>query len=89
MVNFPSWIPDRHCHSPTLLDLFPSFDASICSIMAFPPLGNCDHVVSVPIEFLSNSKGDSLFHHTAHNYSLADWGSLCDHMKDVPWEYIF
>ena len=40
--------PDSH--SPALLDLFISSDASICSTMAFPLLGNSDHVVlSVPI----------------------------------------
>ena len=38
-------------HSPALLDLFISSDASICSTMAFPPLGNSDHVVSVSIDF--------------------------------------
>ena len=32
-------------HSPALLDLFISSDASICSTKAFPPLGNSDHVV--------------------------------------------
>ena len=41
-------------HSPALLDLFISSDASICSIIAFPPLGNSDHVVS--IHFPSNSQ---------------------------------
>ena len=46
MINFPIWIPDCDSHSPDLLDLFISFDASICSIMAFPPLGNSDHVFS-------------------------------------------
>ena len=30
---------------PALLDLFVSSDTSICSTMAFPPLGNSDHVV--------------------------------------------
>ena len=38
MVNFPTWIPDCDSHSPVLLDLFISSDASICSTMAFPPL---------------------------------------------------
>ena len=37
MVNFPSWIPECDSHSPALLDLFLSSDASICSTMAFPP----------------------------------------------------
>ena len=31
MVNFPTWIPDYDSHSPALLDLFISSDASICS----------------------------------------------------------
>ena len=37
MVNFPTWIIDYGFHSPALLDLFISSDASICSTMAFPP----------------------------------------------------
>ena len=49
--------------SPTLLDLFLSSDAGICSTMAFPQLENSNHVVaSVSIDFLSNSKRDALFH---------------------------
>ena len=56
--------PDCDSHSPALLDLFLSFEASICSTMAFPPVGNVDHVVvSVSIDFQSNSKKDVLFHH--------------------------
>ena len=40
-----------------LLDLFISSDASISSTMAFPPLGNSDHVVvTVSIDFPSNSQ---------------------------------
>ena len=38
-------IPDPDSHSPALLVLFLSSDTSICSTMAFPPLGNSDHVV--------------------------------------------
>ena len=45
MVNFTTWIPDCDSHSPAVLDFFQSPDASICSAMAFPPLGNSDHVV--------------------------------------------
>ena len=57
IVNFPTRIPDCDSHSPALLNLFISSDASICSTMAFPPLGNSDHVVvSVSIDFLINSK---------------------------------
>ena len=57
MVNFPTRIPDCDSHSPALLDLFLSSDASICSTMAFPPLGSSDHVVvSVSIDFSTNSK---------------------------------
>ena len=41
MVNFPTRIPDCDSHSPVFL----SSDTSIKSAMAFPPLGNSDHVV--------------------------------------------
>ena len=58
--------------------------------MAFPPLGNCDHlVVSVSIDFPINSKQDTLSHRMAYGYSHADWDGLRDHLRDVPWEYIF
>ena len=56
MVTFPTWIPDCDPHSSVLLHLLLSSDASICSTMTFPPLGNSDHVVvSVFIDFPSNS----------------------------------
>ena len=46
--------------------------------MAFPPLGNSDHVVvSVSIDFPITSKRDAPFHH------------LPDHLRDVLWEDIF
>ena len=84
MVNFPTRIPDCDSHSPALLDLFLSSDASICSTMAFPPLGNSDHVVvSVSTDFPSNSKRDVLFHCIAYDYSHADWDVLQDHLTDV------
>ena len=90
MVNFPTWIPDCDSHNPALLDLFLTCDASICSTMAFPPLGNSDHVlVSVSIDFLTNSQQDAPFHHIAYDYSHADWDGLPDHLRDVPWEGIF
>ena len=58
--------------------------------MAFPPLGNSDNVViSVSIDFPSYSQWDAPFHHTTYNYSCADWDSLKDHLRDVPWENIF
>ena len=90
MVNFPTQIPDCGYHSPALLDLFISSDASICSTMAFPPLGNSDHVVvSASIDFPTNSQLDVPFHCIAYDYSRADWDGLHDHLRDVPWEDIF
>ena len=90
MVNFPTRIPDCDSHSPALLDLFLSSDASICSTMAFPPLGNSDHVViSVSIDFPTNSQRDAPFHCIAYDYSCADWDGLRDHLRDVLWEDIF
>ena len=62
MVKFPTRIPDCDSHSPALLDLFISSDASICSEMVFPPLGNYDHVVvSVSIDFPTMSQQDAHF----------------------------
>ena len=90
IVNFPTQIPDCDSHSPALLDLFLSSDASICSTMAFPPLGNSDHgFVSVSIDFPINSKQDTPFHRVAYDYSRADWDGLRDHLRDVPWVHIF
>ena len=89
MVNFPTRIPDCDSHSPALLDLFLSSYASICSMMAFAPLGNSDHVVSVSIDFPTNSQQDTPFHGIAYDYSRADWDGLSDHLRDVPWEDIF
>ena len=67
MVNFPTRIPGCDSHSSALLDLFLSSDASICFTMAFPQLGNSDHVVvSVSIDFPSNSQQVALFHHIAY-----------------------
>ena len=59
MVIFPIQIPYGDSNSLALLHLFQSSDANICSTMAFPALGNSDHVVvSVSIDFLPNSKWD-------------------------------
>ena len=58
--------------------------------MPFPPLGNSDHViVSVPINFPTNSKQDVLCHCIPYDYSCATWDGLYDHLRDVPWEDIF
>ena len=90
MSNFPTRIPDCDSHSPTFLALFLSPDIIICCTMAFPPLGNSDHVfLSVSIDFLSYSQWDLLFHCIAYVYSCADWDGLCDHLRDVPWEDVF
>ena len=90
MVNLPTRIPDCDSHSPARLDLFLSSDASICSTMAFPPLGNSDHVVvSVSMDFPSNSQRDAPFHRIVYDYSRADWDGLRDHLRNVLWEDIF
>ena len=74
MFNFPTQISGCDSHSPALLDLLLSSDASICSTMAFPPLGNSDHVVvPVSIDFPSNSQRDAPFHGIAYDYSRTDW----------------
>ena len=82
-------ISDYNSCNPTLLNLFFSSGAGICSTMAFT-LGNFDHaVVSVFMDFLSNSKGDAPFHRLACDYPCFDWGGLHDHFRDAPWKDIF
>ena len=90
MVNFPTWIPDCDSHSPAHLDLLLPSGTSFFSTMAFPPMGNSDHVViSVSIDFPSNAQRDASFHRIVINYSRADWDGLRDHLSDVPWKDIF
>ena len=89
IFNFPTQIPDCDSRSSALLDLFLSSEASFCSAMAFPPLGNSDHVVvSVSIGFLSNSQGNAPFHCIAYGYACADWYGLCDHLICSIEEYL-
>lgn len=85
MVNFPNLTSDCDSPSPNLLDLFISSDSGICSTVIFPPSGITDHiVVSVSTDFPLNIKGDAPFHRTTYTYSRVDWGSLHDHLRDVP-----
>ena len=54
--------------------------------MAFPLLGNFDHVVaSISTDFPINSEQDALFHCVAYDYSYADWDCLHDQLRDVLW----
>ena len=58
--------------------------------MAFPLLGNSDHVVvSVSIDFQSNCQRDAPFHRIAYDYSRAGWDGLRDHLRNVSWGDIF
>ena len=58
--------------------------------MAFPPFGSFEYVVvSVSINFPSNSQWDAPFHRIAYDYSGANWDGLCDHLRDGPQEDIF
>ena len=60
-------------------------DASNCSALAFPPSGNSEQVVvSVSIDFPSNSQRDAPFRCIAYDYSCAEWDCLHDHLRDVP-----
>ena len=76
------------------MDLFISSDALICSKIAFPALGNSDHVVvsvsiNFPIKLKTGCFVSSRSLRVAYDYSRADWDDLRDHLRDVPWEDIF
>ena len=90
LLNIPTQIPDCDPRSHAFLDLFISSGTTICSTMAFRPLGNSDHIiVSVPIDFPIESKRDALFHRIAYDYRCAHWVCLCIHLRDVSWKEIF
>ena len=53
-------------------------------------LRNSDHVVvSVSIDFPSNSYWDAPFHCITYDYCCTDKDGLRDHLRDFPWEDIF
>ena len=72
MVNFRTWIPGCDSQSPTLLGFFLFSNDGTFSTMAFPSLGNSDHVaVSVFIDFPSNPKRDASFYCIVYDFSRA------------------
>ena len=87
MENSPTWIPNYGSHSPTLLDLFLSSEASICSVVAFPPLETLIMLtfLLLTIDFSAKSKVNVPFYCTAYGNFRGDW----DHLGDVPCEDIF
>ena len=90
VVDFPTRIPDSATHRLALLDLFITSDPGLCSVEAFGPLGNSDHVViSVSVDFAVTSEKDTPYHHKAFDYSMTDWDGFRDHLRDVPWNDIY
>ena len=86
MGHFSTRFSNYHSHRHALLDLFL---LTFCSI-AFPQLGNSDHVVfSIYINFPPNSKGDVLFHRKVYDHSRMNEDGLHDHLRDVLWKAIF
>ena len=47
------------------------------------------NIVSVSINFSSNSKQDASFYRMAYDYSRTDWDGLHDHLSYVSWGNIF
>ena len=81
IVMFPTQIRDCDSHSPALLNLFLYSNASICSTIAFPPLGNSDHFVPVSIDFPSYSQRHAPFHRIAYDYSRTDCDGFRDYLR--------
>ena len=75
-INYQINLQQQQKHRALILTVllfwtyFFASDASICSTMAFPTLGNADYVVvSVSIDFPS-------FYRISYDYSRADWDGL-------------
>ena len=90
IVNFPTRIPDRVDHRPSLLDLFLTSNPDICSISGSAPLGKSDHVVvSVDVSLNSRSIQEPPVHRTRYSYHAGDWDSFRDFLRDIPKDSIF
>ena len=58
--------------------------------MAFPPIGKFWSYYCLSLHWLSNKlKIGCPVSSRGFNYSRADWGGLCDHLRDIPWENNF
>ena len=80
MVNFPIRIPACDSHSPALLDYF--FLLKLVLVLQWLSLHwEILMLVSVSIDFPSNSRQAALLHCIAYNYSRADWDRLRDHFE--------
>ena len=59
-----------YSHIPALFDLFPPSDPTICSAVAFPSLGNYNHIAVIDsIDYPSDSKEGAPFHSFTFDYS--------------------
>ena len=80
MVNFPIRIPACDSHSPALLDYF--FLLKLVLVLQWLSLHwEILMLVSVSIDFPSNSRQAALLHCITYNYSRADWDRLRDHFE--------
>ena len=59
-------------------------DLDLCSAMSSE-----DVVVSVYFELDITTKGTATFDCRALDYCYTDWNDFDDHIKDVPWNYMF
>ena len=82
ILIFFNQIADCGVQSPDISDLFLCHNTIVCSTVSFPLLCNCDHLVSVSIEFPSNSTRDAPFHCIAFNCFCADQDGFCDLFHD-------
>ena len=89
MVSFPTWIPWLW-HSQSCS--FGLFLLTLVFLLKWLSLHReilTMFVVSVSIDFSSNSKWDVPIHHITCDYSCAGCDCLGDHLRDVPWKDIF
>ena len=71
MVNLTTAIAYCRSDNVTLSDFFLSSYASICSTVAFPSLGNSDHVTAAASnDFPSNSRAEVPFHCKTFDYII-------------------
>ena len=82
-VNFPTWIPDCHSHSPVLLDFL--FLTLVFVLQGFPYIGKFWSCCCLSFHWFSiRFTMGCPFYRIAYEYSCADWDGLRDYLRDVP-----
>lgn len=88
--GFPYSFPEQTNQRDSLLDLFLTSSLRSSRSCQHSPLGNSDNcMISMDISLQLPIKQETWLHKTSFGYQNADWDSLHDFLRYVPWTGIF